>query len=138
MIRIDARVLAEIEAAAQRAHPYEACGLLIGNDTRLTRAVETANLARERGRGADRFEVDTRVHLRLQRELRGSDKSILGVFHSHPDGRAEPSPTDRADAAYPGWIWLITAVDNSGRCETYAFIDAGGGCFERRALDIAA
>jgi len=131
VIRIDPAALEAIEAAARRALPEETCGLLIGAGERITRAVETANLARDRGSGRDRFEIDARVHLRLQRELRGTAKGILGVFHSHPGGRAEPSATDRAEAAYPGWIWLITAIDETGRCTTRTFIDRGDGRFEK-------
>lgn len=136
MIRIDAAALAAIEAAARRAYPDEACGLLVGTETHITRAVETANLAGGRGRGRDRFEVDARVHLRLQRELRGSGAAVLGVFHSHPGGRPEPSATDKSEAAYPGWIWLITAATDDGECETCAFIDRGGGCFKRVEIAI--
>ena len=136
MIRIEGAALADVEAAARHAYPNEACGLLIGSGGHIVRAVETANLAAERGRGRDRFEVDARVHLKLQREMRQSGETILGVFHSHPEGRAAPSETDRAAAAYSGWIWLITAVNARGDCRTRAFRDGGGGDFERCELAI--
>jgi len=136
VIRIDQAVLADVEAAARRAYPDEACGLLIGTGTHLSRAVETANLAWKRGESRDHFEVDARMHLRLQRELRGTGETIAGIFHSHPRGFPEPSQTDRREAAYPGWVWLITAIDRHGICNTRAFIDRGSGQFENCKLDI--
>lgn len=123
MITIEAEALAAIEAAARGAFPIECCGLLVGWGDRIVRAVPTANLA---ARVQDSFEIDAAVHLRLQRELRGTGFEMMGVFHSHPAGVAEPSARDRAQAAYRGWIWLITAV-NGGRCETRAFRHERGG-----------
>ncbi|MFQ5348266.1 MAG: M67 family metallopeptidase, partial [Rhodothalassiaceae bacterium] len=88
----------------------------------ILEAVETANLA---AAGApDRFEIDPRVHLRLQRDLRGSDRQIVGLFHSHPQGAAQPSAIDRAEAAYAGWVWLITAIVDDA-CETRGYVDTG-------------
>jgi proteasome lid subunit RPN8/RPN11 len=36
---------------------------------------------------------------------------VIGYFHSHPQGRAEPSTTDRACAAGDGRVWAIIAGD---------------------------
>jgi proteasome lid subunit RPN8/RPN11 len=41
--------------------------------------------------------------------LRGKDTRIIGCFHSHPDGVAEPSATDRADAYEADFLYLIAA-----------------------------
>ncbi len=127
MIRIPAVVLADIEAAARRARPRECCGLLIGRreaaDIVILEALETVNMAPP-DNAAERFEIDARAHLRLQRELRGSDRHIVGLFHSHPQGPARPSAADRAEAAYAGWVWLITAVRDA-TCETRGYLDTG-------------
>jgi len=126
VIRLPAAVLADIEAAARRARPRECCGLLIGRreeaEIVILDALETANLAPPEAPA--RFEIDARAHLRLQRELRGSDRHIVGLFHSHPHGAAEPSATDRAEAAYAGWVWLITAVRDAA-AETRGYLDTG-------------
>ena len=126
MIRLPQGVLAAIEAAARRARPRECCGLLIGRREKteivILDALETANLAPPDGPA--RFEIDARDHLRLQRELRGSDRHIVGLFHSHPHGPAQPSAADRAEAAYAGWVWLITAVRDEA-AETRGYLDTG-------------
>lgn len=105
--------LARIEALARAAFPYECCGLLIGaarNDSvvQVTRIAESRNLAAPEWH--DRFEIDPALQFSLLRELRGAEESIVGVYHSHPNGRPSPSPRDLEDAHDPSLIWLIVAV----------------------------
>ena len=95
------------------ALPDEACGLLIGRrdalDLRISEIVPSANVAAEPRR---RFEIDPALILRHQRETRGRGDEIVGHFHSHPGGRAEPSAADRKDASWPDQVWLIVANDD--------------------------
>ncbi len=114
-ISITAAQLGEIEQHARRALPAEACGLIAGRidsdgDALVTALHASENLAE----GCGSFEVDPALHISLQRQLRGSDEEIIGVYHSHPDGPAEPSAHDARAAAYGGWVWLITALQASG------------------------
>ncbi|MEY4269196.1 MAG: hypothetical protein RLZZ58_412, partial [Pseudomonadota bacterium] len=37
---------------------------------------------------------------------------VIGCYHSHPSGRAEPSATDAAMAAGDGQYWLIITMDD--------------------------
>src|SRR2546423_4456005 len=87
-----------LRAAAAR-YPAECCGLLEGavaSDGWQVRAVhETANLADDPRR---RFLIDPQRQIELLRWLRGSAQTLIGCFHSHPNGPAEPSATDRAQA----------------------------------------
>ncbi|MBM3554294.1 MAG: M67 family metallopeptidase [Alphaproteobacteria bacterium] len=105
-------LMARIEAHAARARPAEACGLLIGRDGPegpLVEAIhESANLAPEATR---RFEIDPSLQIAVQRELRGGDKRVIGVYHSHPGGTARPSPTDAGEANDPDLAWLILGDD---------------------------
>jgi proteasome lid subunit RPN8/RPN11 len=109
-----ASLLAEIGARAAQAWPDECCGLLVGRrvgDSALVgRAVAAANVAAEPAR---RFEVDPATLLATHRTARAAGEEILGPYHSHPDGPAQPSATDLArarDAAGPGEVWLIVPV----------------------------
>ncbi len=105
--------LRAIERAAEEAYPEEACGLLVGRSApgeayRVSTVEASANVAEPpRTR---RFEVDPKLRLRLERELRENPDSVIGVYHSHPDGSAEPSETDIAMIFEPDMVWLITAV----------------------------
>ena len=95
---------------ARDAVPRECCGLLEGvvdEETALITAVHpTRNLAEE----PDRFEIDPAEQIRLLRQLRGTGREIIGCYHSHPNGRAEPSPRDREGAFGEGFLWLIAAL----------------------------
>ena len=112
-VRLTHEQLQAIERAAEAAYPEEACGLLVGRSApgkeyRVKAVEESANVA-EPPR-ARRFEVDPKLRLRLERDLRESPDSVIGVYHSHPDGSAEPSETDRSMIFEPDMVWLITAV----------------------------
>lgn len=101
------RLLFEAEMTA----PAECCGLLEGyaaEDGIVVTAVHTtANCASDPDQG---FEIDAATHLRLRRELRGSGRAIVGCYHSHPNGRAEMSESDRAAGGEDGFVWLIIAT----------------------------
>lgn len=133
--------LKQIERLAREAFPYEACGLLVGRpgDNRggaasVTRIAESANLAAAR----DRFEIDPKLQFALLRALRGGDEAIVGVFHSHPNGRSEPSPRDLADANDPDLVWLVTGVTASGATSSRAFrLVPDAARFEEIPIDLA-
>jgi proteasome lid subunit RPN8/RPN11 len=59
-----------------------------------------------------RFRIDDGAHIRLRRDLRRFDPalSIVGLYHSHPNGLAAPSPTDVAESHYPEWVHVIVAL----------------------------
>jgi proteasome lid subunit RPN8/RPN11 len=59
------------------------------------------------------FEVDPALYLQLQKAARAGGAEVIGVWHSHPSGRAEASEADKARSVNAGWVWLITAT--SGR-----------------------
>ena len=90
---------AQILAAAARALPNECCGLIEGvrgkNGWRALTLHETKNLAED---PRTHFLIDPEMQFRLLRDLRGTEREIIGCYHSHPDGRAEPSATDLASA----------------------------------------
>jgi proteasome lid subunit RPN8/RPN11 len=116
---IAALVLAEdlrarIAHEASEAFPRECCGLIEGRRDG-THAIATAlHATRNIAADNDRFEIDPAQHIALLRKLRGTDRAIIGCYHSHPNGRAEPSAHDRAAASETGFIWLIQAADLCG------------------------
>jgi desampylase len=117
-----AALLAQIGGEAHIAFPRECCGLLEG--LRREGAVEivaihpTPNLA---GRD-DAFAIDPAAHIALLRRLRGTGRAVVGCYHSHPNGRAEPSERDLAGAREAGFVWLIAALSGQGACTVNAFI----------------
>ena len=114
---------ARIAAEARSAFPGECCGLLEGTrDGETVRVIAhhpAANLAKDAAAG---FEIDPAVQFRLLRALRGTGREIVGCYHSHPNGRAGPSETDRARNrdAEAAFVWLIAAV-SGGEVSLAAF-----------------
>ena len=102
-----------MKQAAEATYPLEACGLLIGtlnqHGWRIEEARQVKNLNTERA--ADRFQLDPAAYQAIDRELRGSEQEIIGVFHSHPDCPARPSPTD-LDSAWEGYLYPIISTHN--------------------------
>ena len=93
---------------AEQAHPRECCGILLGEGRRITAIRPAANVHPEPRR---HFEIDPQVLVDAHRGARSGGPQVLGYYHSHPNGRAEPSATDRANAARDGAIWAIIAAD---------------------------
>ncbi len=93
----------------------EICGLLLGRGDRVEQLVPARNVAADPARS---FEIDPATLLATHREARGLGLQVIGHWHSHPNGRAEPSARDAARALDNGQIWLILA---------------GGGCTAWRA-----
>ncbi len=121
-LRIPVSVLRTVETAAARRFPEEACGLLVGRDAPgavvVSTAYESANLADDR---CATFDVDPGLRLRLQRRVREAGERVVGLFHSHPNGSAAPSDTDRGSIWEDDLVWLIVAVADGVVTETRAF-----------------
>lgn len=114
-------------------YPEEVCGLLIGTLDDDGWLVEEARAVanRNRERAGDRFELDPDAYRRIDRGLRGSGKEIIGVFHSHPDCPARPSPTDLA-AAWEGFLYPIVSVCGGRFAELRCWsLDGACGRFRR-------
>jgi desampylase len=86
--------------------PNEGCGLLLGRRDRdsaeITRALPAANILAS----PHRYEIEPEAVLAADHQARAAGQLLLGAWHSHPDGTAEPSATDRAEA-WPDWCYLI-------------------------------
>lgn len=91
---------------ADAAGDVECCGLLLGSGNQVERVERTANVADESNL---RFEIDPAALIASEKQARQGGPAILGYFHSHPNGRAEPSPDDAASASIDGRYWLIIA-----------------------------
>jgi proteasome lid subunit RPN8/RPN11 len=138
VINAPASLLARLCRHAESAYPAECCGLLVGRDTaagwlEISDAVASANVTT--GSAAETFEIDPGLRLRLARQLRGSGTAIIGHYHSHPDGPAEPSARDAAEVWEPDLVWMIVAVDRGTARDVQAFrFDAAQKRFRRRPL----
>jgi desampylase len=105
-IAISPVLLQMIRAEADASPGHEICGLLFGTDHRIEALQKVTNVAR---RTEDTFELDPAALIAAHRAQRAGGARIIGCYHSHPNGRADPSDRDR-DAAEPGSLWLIVGT----------------------------
>ena len=111
MLEISSTALHHIVAAANADPAREVCGLLFGDDARITRAEPCANVAADPART---FEIDPAAHFAALRAERDGGAKLIGYWHSHPSGDVRPSATDAAMAAADGKLWLIVAGSEIG------------------------
>ncbi|MDQ7001240.1 MAG: M67 family metallopeptidase [Ghiorsea sp.] len=121
---------------AAQGYPDEICGLLIGQvdaqGWHISEVRQVDNLNEERA--ADRFQLDPAAYQTIDSELRGSGQEIIGVFHSHPDCPAKPSPTDLTNA-WEGFVYPIVSVCDGSVAEVHCWVVTDevsmGGQFQR-------
>lgn len=122
MIHLPRRALARIEADSVASYPDECCGFLVGRDDGaridVSRPVASPNLAADPRHA---FEIDPQLWLDLRRDLADGPERLVGIYHSHPDGPAAPSPRDQAAAWHEGFAWLIVALRDGAVVEVKAW-----------------
>lgn len=106
VLEVTSGTIATLLEEAQRAHPHECCGLLLGADGLVVCARPAANVHPRPDR---HFEIDPLALIAAHKAARGGGMALLGYYHSHPNGRAQPSDTDRDHAAGDGRIHAIIA-----------------------------
>jgi len=115
-----------ILAAAKAACPRECCGLLEGWRDGEAFHITALHPVRNLSTDATRFEIDPTGHIAAQKAARANSRAIIGCYHSHPGGRAEPSAADLAGAVEENFLWLIAA---GGAIAAFVYRDCGfRGC----------
>ena len=99
-------VIATLVREGARTHPNEACGLLLGTPNRIDTAVPTRNV---HPTARTHFEIDPAALIAAHKAARAGGPELVGYYHSHPTGSAQPSPTDQANASGDGKVWAIVA-----------------------------
>jgi proteasome lid subunit RPN8/RPN11 len=103
-VQIRTDVLASLIVHARRDPRIECCGLLAGPAGTITRAYPAENVAND---PSTAYEIAAREIVHVAREIRTAGLELLGLYHSHPNGKGEPSPTDIAMAGYPDAAYFI-------------------------------
>jgi proteasome lid subunit RPN8/RPN11 len=103
-IQIFGKCLDEIMDNVRREPLEECCGLLAGSGGVITRVLQAKNAASEPERN---YEIGPQELFRLMREIRAAKLELLGIYHSHPNGKNEPSARDIELAYYPGTAYFV-------------------------------
>lgn len=113
MLKIAPDEYAALRAHGEETYPHECCGVLLGQVNEEGARVVTS-IARAGNTRTDspqnRYHIDPKELIRIQREGRSRGEDIIGFYHSHPDHPAEWSQTDLAEAHWFGCSYVITRV----------------------------
>jgi proteasome lid subunit RPN8/RPN11 len=131
-VALPAALQDQIAREARAAFPGECCGLIEGV-RRVDRFQATGlHPARNRADAEDRFALDAADHIAAQKAARINGHALIGCYHSHPNGKPEPSSGDRDGANEEGFLWLIAATDEV-QCRLACFVYRAPG-FENVAM----
>jgi len=101
----------------QDAYPLEACGILAGLEGQVRRLYAVEN----RLQSPVAYEMEPSRQLQAMLALEDAGLQMLAIYHSHPAGPQTPSPTDVAQAYYPGVAHVIVSLAQSRRPTSRAF-----------------
>jgi proteasome lid subunit RPN8/RPN11 len=135
-MRITRTALDDIRAHGAEGYPREICGIMLGprGEGMATEVRRARNIIVERAR--DRYEIDPRDHIRIQREADADGLDIVGYYHSHPDHPAQASRFD-TERAWAGYVYLIVSIVNGEPVDANGFLaDKDGGPFQPESLEI--
>jgi proteasome lid subunit RPN8/RPN11 len=127
-----------IRTHGEQTYPNECCGVLLGsfNDDGTKIVTATAPCGNTRTDSAhNRYNIDPRELVRIQREGRERGEDIVGFYHSHPDHPAKWSQTDFAEAHWLGCSYVITSVENGKAVVTNSFELSGSDESDKRLVD---
>jgi proteasome lid subunit RPN8/RPN11 len=93
-------------AHAEFCIPWECCGLLAGTTSDLVSFVYPLTNAE---RSPVAYTIEPYEHYRAWKHAEANGWSLIGAFHSHPQGPPFPSPTDLRLAVEADWIYVIVS-----------------------------
>jgi len=138
MLRIDQTCYHQLRRHGEETYPHECCGVLLGrveaDDQRLVTSVARAGNTRTDS-PQNRYNIDPRELIAIQRQAREQGLDIVGFYHSHPDHPARWSSTDLADAHWLGCSYVITGVEKGQARETNSFLLLGAEEADKRFHD---
>ncbi len=139
MLQLTQVQLDEIHRIAASEYPHECCGILIGSVDDSQKTVTQLRVAENQRQDSlrNRYLIDPALIYRVESELRGTGRSILGFFHSHPDAPARPSLYDQ-EHAWPWYSYLIVSVAGGRTADTTVWqLKPDRSGFEQEAFQVS-
>src|SRR5258708_25926915 len=122
----------------EETYPHECCGVLLGrmddDGTRVVTSIARAGNTRTDS-PQNRYNIDPKELVRLQREGRQRGEDIIGFYPSHPDHPAQWSQTDLAEAHWLGCSYVITSVEKGKAMLTNSFELSGTDENDKKLVD---
>ena len=117
MLQLEQHYVDEIVAHALEEYPNECCGILAGQDGRVTMLYRVTNVEHS----PYRYSMNPKDLLAINQEIDDSRWELLVIYHSHTHSEAYPSATDVRMATWPDGksIWpeayyiLVSLMDKN-------------------------
>src|SRR6202035_3181294 len=138
MLKLSHADYASLRRHGEETYPHECCGILLGHtdDAGARIVTSTARCGNTRTDSPhNRYNIDPRDYIRIQREGRERGEDIIGYYHSHPDHPARWSQTDLTEAPWSGYSYVITSVEKGKAAITNSFELAGSDEADKKFLD---
>ena len=106
MLAIPRTIYEAVLAHGRAGFPQETCGILGGNAGLVSEFYPMTNTDQSR----EHFMMEPKEQFAVARDLRAKGKTMLAVYHSHPDTPARPSAEDIRLARKPGVATVILSL----------------------------
>lgn len=115
-------ILKKMIEHARLEYPLECCGFLSG----CRQLADTITPATNEKKSRHEFFIPPRELFGFFRELRRSSKDLIGIYHSHPQSEAMPSPRDISDFHYPeAGYWIISLKNREPDIRCFQWVRMG-------------
>jgi proteasome lid subunit RPN8/RPN11 len=134
MLRLSQSDYDSLRRHGEDTYPHECCGVLLGrmeDDGRVVSAIVRCGNTRSDS-PHNRYHIDPKELVRIQRKGRENGMDIVGFYHSHPDHPAQWSSTDLAEAHWIGCSYVITSVEKGKAAKTNSFELTGSDEAEKK------
>ena len=120
-IELPRSILDEITVHARNEAPRECCGILggAGNTARTQYPLKN-----EAAHPDKEYFASPQELFRTMRTMRDAGEEMVAIYHSHPNGSAQPSQAD-LDLAFYRTIYLIVAVNDTIDVRAFELTQAG-------------
>jgi proteasome lid subunit RPN8/RPN11 len=138
MLKLSQSDYVSLRQHGEDTYPHECCGVLLGQfngdgSKTVSRIARCGNTRADSPH--NRYHIDPKELIRIQREGRERGEDIVGFYHSHPDHPAQWSPTDLAEAHWFGCSYVITSVEKAAAKITNSFKLSGTDEDDKKFVD---
>ena len=138
MLKLSPSAYVFLRQHGEETYPHECCGVMLGRfddngSKTVSRVARCGNTRTDSPQ--NRYNIDPRDLIRIQREGRERGEDIVGFYHSHPDHPARWSSTDLAEAHWFGCSYVITSVEKGAATITNSFVLTGNDEDDKKFVD---
>lgn len=111
MVKLAKDIERHIRYVVEKVFPEEGCGIILGVSQdgihHVREIIELTNVATTHR--DERYDITPQQYRQSEKTAKAKNLALLGLFHSHPNHRPEPSAYD-LEHALPSFLYLIVAV----------------------------